>query len=223
MTRRKVALVIAPHPDDEVLGVGATIARLAEEGVAVDVAIVTKGIPPLFTEESVAKARHEAAAAHAVLGVRHCHFLDLPAAQLDTVPHHVVNRAIGGIVRDISPDVLFVPFPGDIHVDHQLVAASALVAARPQGGYPREVYAYETLSETNWNAPYLAPSFTPNHFVDIAAFLAKKLDAMACYGSQVRTFPSERSLEALRALAMHRGATVGIGAAEAFVTIRTVE
>jgi LmbE family N-acetylglucosaminyl deacetylase len=220
--RERTVLVIAPHPDDEVLGAGGTIARFLAEGAAVHVAVVTKGFPPLFDEEKAAEVIGEAKAAHAVLGVTRSHFLDLPAVQLDTLPHHVLNRAIGEVVHGVAPDVLFLPFAGDIHLDHQLVAASALVAARPQGRYPRAVYAYETLSETNWNAPYAAPPFAPTHFVEVTAFLERKLAAMACYRSQVREFPSERSLEALTALAKHRGATVGVRAAEAFVTIRTV-
>lgn len=218
----KTALVIAPHLDDETLGAGATIARLASEGTEVHVAVVTAGHPPLFQRERAMEIVEEAKAAHAVLGVTRSHFLDLPAVQLDGLPHHVLNRAIGEVVWSVAPDVLFLPFPGDIHLDHQLVAASALVAARPQGRFPRAVYAYETLSETNWNAPYLAPTFTPNHFVEVTAHLETKLDAMRRYRSQLRDFPSERSLEALRALAMHRGATVGVPAAEAFVTIRTL-
>jgi N-acetylglucosamine malate deacetylase 1 len=211
-----------PQPDDEVLGVGGTMARLAAEGAAVHVAVVTKAGPPLFADEVLTTGRREAAEAHAVLGIRQCHFLDLPAAQLDTIPHHVMNRAIRDLVERVAPDMLFIPFPGDIHLDHQLVAMSALVAARSQGRYPREVYAYETLSETNWNAPYTAPAFAPSHFVKVTAYLEKKLAAMALYRSQLREFPSERSVEALEALAKHRGATVGVRAAEAFVTIRTV-
>ncbi|NTV73836.1 MAG: PIG-L family deacetylase, partial [Holophaga sp.] len=114
-------------------------------------------------------------------------------------------------------------FPGDLHRDHQLVFHSALVAARPgSAGFPRRLYAYETLSETNWNAPQLTPGFIPNHFVDISGTLEDKLDAFALFRSQVRPPPHERSLETLRALAVLRGATVGLAAAEAFVTIRTV-
>ena len=115
------------------------------------------------------------------------------------------------------------PFPGDIHRDHQLVFEAAMVAARPAGPvYPLRILAYETLSETNWNAPFLTPAFTPNVFIDIAETLETKLAAFAAFASQVRAFPAERSVEALSALARLRGATVHRAAAEAFVLVREV-
>jgi LmbE family N-acetylglucosaminyl deacetylase len=219
----KKVLVLAPHHDDEVLGVGGTMARWAAEGAVVEVAVITKGAPPLFAPEGAAQVRRELAEAHAKLGVSRCRFLDLPAAQLDSVPHHVLNGALADTLREVEPDVLYIPFPGDIHLDHQIVSLSALVAARPTGSrYPRAIYAYETLSETNWNAAYLSVPFTPNHFVDVTDHLDAKMAALRCFASQMRPFPSERSVEAVQALAMLRGATVGVRAAEAFVTIRVV-
>ena len=217
------ALVLAPHSDDEVLGCGGLIARLTAAGAAVHVGIVTEGKSPQYPPEQVATLRAEAAAAHAILGVTATHYLGLPAAGLDTLPAAGLNRAIGDLVQVLRPDTLLLPFPGDIHRDHQLVFEAGLVAARPTGPiFPRRVLAYETLSETNWNAPFLTPGFTPNLHVDIAATLQAKLDAMACFASQVRPFPSERSLEALEALARLRGATVHAHAGEAFVIIREV-
>jgi len=216
-------LVIAPHPDDEVLGAGGAMARWAREGHSVQVAVVTRGRPPLYAEDEEDRCREEARAAHGRLGVAATWCLGLPAAELDGLPHRELNGKVAEVIRACAPDELYLPFPGDVHLDHQLVFHSALVAARPnRAGYPRRVYAYETLSETNWNAPFLAPSFVPNHFVDITATLEAKLEAMALYRSQLRPAPHERSLGALRALATLRGATVGLGAAEAFVTIRTV-
>ncbi|GGE14533.1 PIG-L domain-containing protein [Polymorphobacter glacialis] len=217
------ALVLAPHPDDEVLGVGGVMARLANLGARVEVAIVTEGKPPQYSAEQVAAVRAEAGAAHARLGIAHTHYLGLPAAGLDRLPHAELNRAIGDLVVAVRPDTLFVPFPGDIHRDHQLVFEAAMVAARPAGPvYPLRILAYETLSETNWNAPFLTPAFTPNVFIDIADTLETKLAAFAAFASQVRAFPAERSVEALSALARLRGATVHRAAAEAFVLVREV-
>lgn len=214
-------LVVAPHPDDEVLGPGGTIAKLAAAGHDVDVVVVTRTEPPLFPSEALETARREATAAHRVLGIRSSRFLSLPAAGLDTVPHAQVNSDLLEVFLEVRPATLLVPFVGDLHLDHQRAFLSALVCARPSGGAaPRAIYAYETLSETNWNAPYLAPGFTPNVFVDIADHLDTKLRAMAEYGSQLRPFPHERSLEALRALATLRGSTVGCPAAEGFVLVR---
>ena len=214
-------LVVAPHPDDEVLGAGGTIARLADEGAEVSVVIVTKGCPPHFSEETVRRGREEARAAHRVLGVQETILLDFPAAGLDLVPHRELNAALGAVMHDVRPETLFLPFGGDIHLDHQRIFLSALVAARPNGAStPRAIYAYETLSETNWNAPYLSPVFSPNVFMDIGAHLERKIAAMRCFASQLRAFPHERSIEALRALATLRGSTVGASAAEAFVLVR---
>ena len=217
-------LVIAPHPDDEVLGVGGTMARLSDAGAEVHVAIVTTGRAPRFAAEQVAQVRAEAAAAHAVLGVTATHYLDCPAAELGEYAHTELNRAMSDAVRQTDARTIFAPHPGDIHLDHQLSFLSALVAARPhQPAYPTRIFAYETLSETNWNAPYLTPGFLPNLFIDITPTLQRKLDAFACFESQQRAPPHERSLATLTALATLRGATVHRPAAEGFVTIRIVE
>ncbi|WP_426170234.1 PIG-L deacetylase family protein [Sandarakinorhabdus sp. DWP1-3-1] len=221
--RMQRVLVIAPHPDDEILGVGGTMARLAAAGRDVEVAIVTRGAPPRFSAADVARVAAEAATAHALVGVRRTHWLDFPAAALDQVPHADLNAAIGALVADVAPDTLFVPFIGDVHLDHQLVFNAAMVAARPRdGNCPQRVLAYETLSETNWYAPGITPTFAPNVHIGIADQLETKLAAFAAFASQVQAFPAERSPEALRALAMLRGATVGHAAAEAFMLIREV-
>lgn len=214
--------MFAPHADDEVLGLGGAIARWAREGHEIHVAVATRGYPPLFSPEEEAACQAEARRAHARLGVAGSRFLDLPAAELDTLRHRDLNARLLDCLREVAPEELYLPFPGDLHRDHQLVFASALVAARPGNHGPRALYAYETLSETNWNAPFLTPSFTPNHYVDISSSLEDKLDAFALFRSQLRPPPHERSLQALRALATLRGATIGVAAAEAFVAIRTI-
>lgn len=216
-------LIIAPHPDDEVLGCGGTIAKLSAQGHEVFVAIATKARPPLFSEEFVAQGRQEAKKAHELLGVKETIFCDLPAAALDTTEHSRVNQEMDRLLKDIKPAELFIPFIGDMHLDHQHIFLSSLVAARPnQATFPRKILSYETLSETNWNAAYLTPGFQPNVFIDISEQLQIKLNAFACYASQVKAFPHERSLVALEALAKLRGATVFCKAAEAFVLIREI-
>jgi LmbE family N-acetylglucosaminyl deacetylase len=216
-------LVVAPHPDDEVLGAGGTIARLSDAGAEVVIAFVTRGAPPLFSEESEVEVRAEARAAHEVLGVDRTMFLDHPAAQLDGVPHHVMNRSLGELIHEVAPDTLLLPFVGDIHLDHQLIFLSSMVAARPNcAEFPKRILCYETVSETNWHAPFISPTFVPNVYVDISAQLERKIEAMRRYGSQQRDFPHERSLAALRALAIFRGTTVHREAAEAFMLVRQV-
>ncbi|WP_435418762.1 PIG-L deacetylase family protein [Parerythrobacter aurantius] len=216
-------LVIAPHPDDEVLGCGGTIARLADNGHEVHVVVVTKGYEPAFPSSLVQEVRNELLEAHRVLGVTRCHFLDLPAAALDTLPGSQINAAIGGLVRELAPDTVFIPFVGDVHRDHQLVFTAALVASRPRAlNAPRRVLAYETLSETNWAAPGITEVFVPNVYVDIGTTIDRKIEAFAAFKSQVKQFPDERSLQTIRALATVRGSTVYRQAAEAFVLIRDV-
>jgi len=223
-SRIRRALVLAPHPDDEVLGCGGTMARIVAEGGAVEVAIVTRGRPPRFDDAQAAQVRAEAERAHRQLGVTQTHFLDLPAAELDRMAQADLNHAIASVVARAEPDTLFIPFVGDLHIDHRLVFEAALVAARPRGSrYPRRILAYETVSETNWSAPGLAPAFHPNVFIDITDHLEAKLAAFACFESQCQPAPDERSLETLRALATVRGSTVTRAAAEAFVLIREVD
>ena len=218
------ALVIAPHPDDEVLGCGGTMKRLAIAGADVHVAVMTRAGVDRFGPRAAAIGRREALKAHKRLGVVATHFVDLPAAELDTVPHAEVNAMIGDLVARIAPDTMFIPFVGDIHLDHQLIFMSSMVAARPRDGRgPRRIYSYETLSETNWYAPGVTPTFAPNVYVDIAETLEAKVAAFLCYKSQVKAAPDERSPEVVRALAVLRGATVHRSAAEAFVLLREID
>ena len=216
-------LVIAPHPDDEVLGCGGTMARIADGGQEVHVGVVTRGYEPAFPASMVEKVRQELTAAHEIIGVKQCHFLDLPAAALDRIAGAQLNAAIAGLVQEVAPDTLFLPFVGDIHRDHQLVFFAGLVAARPRGpDVPQRIYAYETLSETNWAAPGVTETFAPNVFFDISETVQRKLKAFAMFESQVKPFPDERSLETLAALATLRGSSVYRHSAEAFMLIREV-
>lgn len=217
-------LVVAPHPDDEVLGCGGTMARMAEEGLDVQVAVVTSGRPPQFSEESVAQVQAEMKRAHAHLGVSQVHMLGLPAAALDTMAAAELNAAVGQLVREVRPDSLFLPFLGDIHADHQLAFLAAMVAARPRDRrVPSRILCYETLSETNWYAAPMTPAFVPNVHIDIAGTLARKLEAFAMFESQVKPFPDERSITTIEALARLRGSTVFSEAAEAFMLVRMIE
>lgn len=217
------ALVIAPHPDDEILGCGGTIARLTAMGRRVEVVIVTTGMPPTYSADSVAATRAEAVQAHQQLGIAATHWLEFPAAGLDQVPKADLNAALSNAVAVAKPDALFLPFLGDVHVDHQIVFTAAMVAARPRTEQsPRLLLAYETLSETNWYAPGLTPTFAPDVYIDISQTLEAKLAAFGQFRSQVQEFPAERSPEALRALATLRGATVYRQAAEAFVLLRAI-
>jgi LmbE family N-acetylglucosaminyl deacetylase len=120
-------------------------------------------------------------------------------------------------------DTLFLPHRGDIHNDHRVVFNAGLVASRPVGNYSvKQIFAYETLSETEWAAPFADDAFIPTHFVDVTEFFDAKLEAMSSFKSQFKQFPNPRSKEGLTALASFRGSTIGVMRAEAFITIRTI-
>ncbi len=222
-------LVFAPHPDDEILGCGGTIARYIAEGHNVYVCIVTSGFPPLY-EKDYQKAQEngwphvqypDIIKAHKLLGVKETFFLQFPTVQLETVPRYELNGKINDIVQRIAPDVVFIPHFGDMQRDHALVSEAVMVAVRPKyKNTVRYVYSYETLSETEWNVPHISNAFIPNIYIDIADFLKKKLEAIACFTTQIGEFPNPRSIEAVEALARLRGTTMMSEAAEAFSLIR---
>lgn len=218
---KKKALIIAPHPDDETLGAGGTIKRLADAGWEVTVVTVAAHMPPLYKKEIHETTVLESKAAQRVLGVGESVFLDQPAVFLGDLPVHEFNGMILKEIRRAEPAILLIPFP-DRHIDHRQIFDAAMVAARPVGVGKKIslVAAYETISETHWNAPHIEPNFTPNFCVDITDQIDSKLEAIACFKSQLHDFPGPRSVEALKALALFRGSQAGYGYGEAFHVIR---
>lgn len=217
-------LVISPHPDDEVLGCGGTIARLSQEGHEVVIAIVTRGWEPLFPTQQVEQVRGEAQDAARVLGAKDLRFLELPVTKLALMAEHELNGAISSLFDQVQPQWAFIPFRSDVHEDHRQIFDACLVATRPQSNreFLKRVLCYETLSETHWHAPGVEAPFTPNSYIDMKSHLPKKLDAMRCYESQLRPAPNARSLESIEALAKFRGMTINVHAAEAFVMLRDI-
>ncbi len=216
-------LVVATHPDDEVLGCGGVMARHADQGDAVHTVVVTRGIPEIFPPEYVEEVFRELRAAHALLGGSGIHFLDFPAPQLDTMPGYALADAIKKLVFELRAEVVYIPYQGDLHGDHQAVYQAALVASRPINGCPvRRLLCYETLSETDWASPFGSATFTPTVFVNISDHLGRKLEAMRCYQTQIKAPPHSRSLRSLEALARMRGGTVSTMAAEAFMLVREI-
>lgn len=211
-------LVVSPHPDDEVLGAGGTIARLASEGNDVTVAIVTRGWEPLFAKSQVEQVRAEARAANEVLGVKHLRFMDLPVTKLNEIPKHELNKAFEQLVSEEEPELVFLPFSGDLQEDHRQVFDACMVALRPVASrkYVKQILCYETVSETHWSGA----SFEPQLWVDISNHLSAKLEAMRRYKSQLQQGPDARSLEAISSLAKWRGSIVGMAAAECFTVVR---
>jgi LmbE family N-acetylglucosaminyl deacetylase len=217
-------LVIAPHPDDEIIGVGGTIAKRTAAGDEVYICVVTKGIPPVFDEVFIEQGRRECREADRLLGVKETIFLDFPAVMLETIPRYEFNGRIGDVVSKIMPDEVYIPHRGDMQLDHQMVVDAAMVALRPKYKHiVKRIYAYETLSETGWNIPNTTNEFIPTVYEDISNTISKKLEAMNIFQSQLAEFPAARSLGAIKALAKYRGATVNVTAAEAFTLIREIK
>jgi LmbE family N-acetylglucosaminyl deacetylase len=212
-------LIVAPHPDDEVLGCGGTIRKYADAGASVHVCIVTKSYEPEWSVEFIRNRPSEVRRVADILGIEKVFFLDFPTVKLDTIPQKEINEGISSVVRDVKPDTLFIPHYGDLNRDHRLVHEAALVVARPALGQSiTRILSYETLSETEWGTT----PFLPNTYEDIAGTLAKKLEAMKVYASEVKSFPHPRSLKAIEILAMKRGSEVCYDAAEAFMLLRSV-
>jgi LmbE family N-acetylglucosaminyl deacetylase len=221
-------LVVAPHADDETIGAGGTIARRAAEGHEVHVAVVTSELhepQPQSPRPLGDRLRTETRRAIEVLGVHRLHFEVVPTNLLADHSVWDLNRTIGALIEKIQPDILYAPFPFDLHKDHREVFHALSAAWRRStavGRKVRAVYCYEVQSETSCNSSQLE-GFTPNAWVDVSAHLDTKMRALACYESQLRPAPDACSIEAVRALAVWRGSQQGMAAAEAFVTIRLLE
>jgi len=220
---KKRVLVVAPHPDDETLGVGGTIAKYSAQGDEVFVLMVSGHLPPIYSRKAYEETVSEAYSAFSVLGVEKSEFLEIPATMIGDQPLHEVNARISKVVNDFNPHIVLCPYP-DRHIDHRLVFDSVMVATRPVGvGKDIEIVAaYETLSETHWNAPHIEPNFTPNWVVDISDHISKKLNALECYKSQISEFPGPRSIEAVEALAKFRGTQAGFGYGEGLHIVRMI-
>lgn len=210
-------LVFAPHNDDEVIGVGGTIRKHVLQGHDVTVCEITSGSRYKLLQE-------EAKRAHQVLGVKQTFFLNLPVGELRNQKQADVNERIAEIVKLVEPSIAYIPFIGDMHIDHRETVESAMVVLRPiHCRTIHEIYMYETLSETGWNLSQPDRSFIPNVWVDISDTFNDKVEAMKCYESQICSFPHPRSIEAMKALAEFRGTTVGVQFAESFALVRLVK
>lgn len=213
-------LVIAPHRDDEMLGVGGTLLKHKANGDRVTVCVVAA------REGEVLSPKAEILHKGMLEAHKFCHFDDyigfpFRPSELERVNRKEFNKAFLDLILRVKPEVVYLPFWGDMQKDHQAVTEAAVVALREKYDHPvKAIYAYETLSETGINLPTVNNAFIPNVFVDITDFLEDKITALSYYETQIYPFPDLRSLEAVEALAKFRGATINVKAAEAFVLIR---
>jgi len=213
-------LVIAPHPDDEVLGCGGTIARLSRRGDEVHRLIVTDVYEPDWSKAYRSQKAKEIRAAGKILGIRETVSLGFPTVRLDTVPQKDLNDAFTRVVQEVMPDLALIPHRGDLNRDHRVVFESALVALRPGSGHIRRILSYEVPSETEWGSAIVP--FVPDVYSDITATIGDKLRAMETYRTEAKEPPHPRSAEALRALARRRGSEILVPCAEAFSLVREI-
>ena len=223
----KKILVVAPHADDEILGCGGSIAKHIRLGDTVYVAIMTNaaiGAPELFSSESIEAVRAEAITSHKVLGVEETFFFDFPAPQLEQYPQYKIASVLNKLIKEKNIDTMYIPHKGDLHLDHGVIYNASLVAARPLPGQcVKHIYAYETLSETEWGHPTVEAVFIPRYFNILNdSDFTNKVKAMQCFSSQLKDFPNTRSIKAIEHLGALRGAYVGVNIAEAFDIIRSI-
>lgn len=223
-----IVLVVAAHPDDEVLGCGGTIAGLAAQGHEVHVHILAEGATSRWAEREAADPSAvealggEAVRAGEILGAADVVLHGMPDNRLDTVPLLDVVKVIEAAVQLAKPEVVYTHHGGDLNIDHAIVHRAVLTATRPLGATPvRDVLAFEAPSSTEWSFQRFG-AFNPNVFVDICDTLDLKLRAMACYESEGRAFPHPRSAEALVAIANRWGSVAGCRSAEAFELVRSI-
>jgi N-acetylglucosamine malate deacetylase 1 len=218
-------LTVAAHPDDETLGAGGTMAKLAAMGHEVWVCILTEGVTARHghTEQQ----KECAIRAIDILGVTNVVFCELPDQRLDALPLLEVIIPIEKCIDELHPDVVFTHFSQDANQDHRTVFQATLVAARPvEGMSVRRLLCYETASSTEWAPPFPGSVFSPNVFVEITNTLPTKLEAMRAYEQthtgELRPYPHPRSYEAIEAYARRHGAAAGVRAAEPFMLVRQV-
>jgi len=215
-------LIVAAHTDDEVLGCGGTIARHVSEGDVVYAVFMADGVSSRAQADQNDLALRNSASEHArkILGIQKNYYLGLPDNRLDSLQLIEVIQRLEPIIHELKPNTIYTHHHGDLNVDHSITHRAVMTACRPVPGHSvREIYAFEVMSSTEWATPFAEP-FIPNHYVDISCQLTQKLNALGAYEVEMRETPHSRSVEHITHLAYHRGHTVGVMAAEGFVTVR---
>ena len=221
----RTVLVVAAHPDDEVLGCGGTICAHVAAGDTVHVAILAEGATsrlPKRDRAAVApelkQLQHAAIQANALLGVHAVELLDFPDNRMDGQERLDITKVVEQLLQKISPTIVYTHHVGDMNIDHRCIHDAVATACRPlPAAQVRTLLFFETASSTEQQIPHSAPPFLPNWWVDISATLERKLSALRIYEKEMRPWPHPRSLEAVEHLARWRGASVGLPAAEAFM------
>ena len=223
----KKILIIAAHPDDEVLGCGSTVARLNKEGHAIYTLILGEGVTSRDNIRNREKRENEiidlkgyAEKANKILGVKKVFFHDFPDNRFDTVPFLDIVKVIEKIKNQIKPEIIFTHYEKDLNIDHQITYKAVITATRPlREETVKEVYSFEIPSSTEWSYPL---SFSPNAFYDISETMDIKLKALEEYKSELKEYPHPRSLKGIKLIAKTWGMKVGLNYAEAFKCVRII-
>lgn len=230
----KKLLVIASHPDDEVLGCGATVRLRVDQGWEARLVIMTSGITGRLVDPSTDKSEIDADRtalvgqlnkAAAVIGFKETTILDFPDNRMDTVSRMDIAHALIPHIQGFCPDLVITHHPGDYNWDHSQTFDAVMMAARPNppDHSPAEIWAFEVLSSTERAWQEASRAFHPNLYVDVNKTLAQKKLALMHYENEYRPYPHPRSVEAIEYLARKRGNEVGLEYAEAFHLVRRVE
>lgn len=225
MSARSV-LVVAAHPDDEVLGCGGTIARHRHAGDRVAVLIMADGVASRGGEDTataIGQRQQAARRANDILGVSDLTLLSYADNRMDAVALLDIVQDIEKVIDRCAPSVVYTHHAGDVNVDHVRTHHAVIAACRPQPLHPvQRLLFFEIPSSTEWQPPASHAVFAPNWFTGIVDTLDAKLKAAAAYSGELREFPHPRSLAAIEHLARWRGASAGLAAAEAFEVGRVV-
>ena len=214
-------LVVAAHPDDEILGVGATLAKHVDDGDEVHAVIVSEGASARYAGDEGSRLRAAADQSASMIGFASLTFLGLPDQRLDAGPVIDLTQAVEPVVQKMRPAYVYTHSHVDVNSDHGVVARAVWTACRSYASpFVERVLAFETPSSTEWAWPTADAAFLPNWFVDVSQTLPRKLAAMAHYETELRDYPHPRSLRALEERAAYWGSVAGCGAAEPFVLLR---
>ena len=224
----KRILIIAAHPDDEILGCGGTIARLNKEGYESYSIILGEGITSrdntrdrIKNESKIINLKEQANRANELLGIKKVFFFDFPDNRFDTVPFLDIVKIIEEVKNQIKPEIIFTHYEKDLNIDHQITYKAAMTATRPvKEETVKEIYSFEIQSSTEWSYPL---SFSPDVFFNISGTINIKLKALKEYKSELREYPHPRSLEGVELIAKNWGMKVGLSYAEAFKIVRVIK
>ena len=218
----KKVLVIAAHPDDEVIGCGGTIAKHIDLGDKVHVLFMTNGIDSRnnSTSNDVLKRKKSSEKVLDILGIENMHNFDFPDNKMDSIPLLDVVQKIEKVVVELKPDIIYTHHIGDLNIDHKITHEAVMVACRPQKNMSvKEIYAFEVLSSSEWMTPKI-DTFSPNYFNNISNYIEIKKIALSCYDNEMREPPNSRSIENIIRLNALRGNSVALDYAESFEILR---